>query len=309
MNTNIPYNDHIHLPNLKELKAITPIVSQSKFISGELSGFISINGDYIGEDDEIRGFSHPIPFAIYLDEMCESPFLDIVDFKYEAIPKYGIEVMIKTSILGLDEIEIIKDKPIFSTMEDEKDKEDILKDLDTVIEIEEVVESKSEKTENTDTSIEFIQNLNEELSNVISKSREFESISDDIFREKCGTLDEKQNENTEDKKIEIEQVKVVEDDQLLLPHNKTDDIDITVMDDEKINKNSSINFIAETTAGNIINVNEDSYVSYKVHKISVGESIEGIANDYGIKVDELKKVNEDINDFELNRKILVPTAE
>ncbi len=356
MNTKIPYNDHIHLPNLKELKIITPNVSQSKFISGELSGFISINGDYLGEDDEIRSFSHPIPFAIYLDEECESPYLDIIEFKYESIPKYGIEVMIKTNILGIEKPEEVEYEKIELTTNDnekidETSKSNILDEIDIIVDVEQQlskmkpdVEIKSPKKVD-DTSVDFLKTLNEELSEVISKSRPKEVYYEEVFRDTEDELEVKNNimnkndyhkdenekenitKNAKELKLEstseINDVEIFEDErcvedkskdleeaQLLLAHNQTDDIDIHVTENEEVtsyDNNRSVNFEAENSEKEqVINLNEEKYVTYKVHQVKALETLEDIAREYGVEIEEIKKANYSLDVIDESRKIFIP---
>ena len=146
------------------------------------------------------------------------------------------------------------------------------------------------------------------------KSREVEIIMDDVIDEIDKVQDKKEKkeidipilkdevmyELNELKEKELVVDEVVEDKEVL--RTKSDDKDCGVVDFQRNVENAKQELL------NSVNVNDDNYITYKIHIVKSEDTMESILTKYDMSIDELKEYNE-INTLQLGDKLIIPIVD
>ena len=270
----IPFHKEIHLEHyLAEITSIS-LEHTLKVENESVLGEFIISGDYKMSDTSTttEKFSFSLPFDITLDEkyLLNKVTVDVDDFFYEIINNNTLVVNIDVLLDHLEE----KPLPI-----DREESNSIIEEKNSIIE-----ENKIPKEE--------IKEEIEEIQEVKKETEDLESVckKEDIVIKESILKEDRKEVTMEERCIEDEE----------LPEKNTQN---PVIIKEKVVP------VAEASPTNLFeqfDMNDETYVTYKICIVREGDSVMTILEKYGISEEELSKYN-DLKDIKIGDKIIIPT--
>lgn len=278
----VPFNNVLNFnTDVREITAISlehDINTENDLISGTFY----ISGEYKITDGQLdrETFNFELPFDIALGSEYDrnTLIIDIDDFRYELIDRDKLKVNIDLFIDG--EVTSVESTDEERCIEAEELPEPIHINVDNDITNGFVDDNDNLVLEDEDKSLEEDM-INEE--SFLEESLESEiDIQEETMPERIDLLEEMLNSNKEDN---MNNNTVIEND---------NDIEIN---NEFTNNN--VNLFGDLNE-------EEKYVTYRVYRVSEGDTIDKILEKYKVSKEELNNYN-DITNINVGDKLIIPT--
>lgn len=297
----VPFNNVLNFStDVCEITAIS-LEHDINMTSDLISGQFHITGEYKITDGDIlrEKFSFDLPFDIALGQEYDRDTLvvDIDDFRYELIERNKLKVNIDLYIDGeiLEEVreeyiecndKIDKDGAVVVNDDRNRDEEvELMKDEEIVIE-----EGKDDLLSDDGNEIDNRPIINEVNINELSEYTELKDgkLDKDVVVNEVNNagrielLDEMLNDKEEKKMAnDIESNESIEN------------------NDVNNNNNNNNNIFSGFNE-------EEKYVTYRVHRVMDGDTVDKLLEEYGISKEELAKYNA-IENIKPGDKLIIPT--
>lgn len=293
----VPFNNVLNFnTDVREITAISlehNINTQSDLISGTFY----ISGEYKITDGQLdrETFNFELPFDIALgsDYDRNTLVIDIDDFRYELIDRDKLKVNIDLFIDG-EVIEPIDNDYQERCIEAEELPEPIHITIDNDI--------TNQLVNDTDNEL----NSSETISEFSKIDDTSESLKEDAINQD-NSLDISFESKTDiEKMTEPERIDLLEE---MLSSNKEDNMNNT-NNNQVVENNIDIENNNEITNNNV-NIfgdfnEEEKYVTYRVYRVSEGDTIDKILEKYNVSKEELNNYN-DITNINVGDKLIIPT--
>lgn len=298
----VPFNNVLNFStDVCEITAIS-LEHDINMTSDLISGQFHITGEYKITDGDIlrEKFSFDLPFDIALGQEYDRDTLvvDIDDFRYELIERNKLKVNIDLYIDGeiLEEVreeyiecndKIDKDEAVVVNDDRDRDEEvELMKDEEIVIE-----EGKDDLPSDDGNEIDNRPIINEVNINELPEYTEL----------KDGKLDKDVVVNEVNNAGRIE----------LLDEMLNDKEEKKMANDIESNESIENNDVNNNNNNNNNNIfsgfnEEEKYVTYRVHRVMDGDTVDKLLEEYGISKEELAKYNA-IENIKPGDKLIIPT--
>lgn len=316
MNCKIPFTKDIDMT--KKVSEITSISLEHEIrIEDEtLKGNFIVSGEFKSHEVSVNkeAFSYILPFEIELADDIDTNTVEFMidDFTYEIVNLSNLRVNIDFNVMASkkekveEEIEepLFQDaRELFGNLEEEQDVLDLTEDNREVAEekkseelltqdvFEEASVLKEEIAEKKeDKKVETEENMDREVKNEEKKE---DNIKEEPKKEIKELKDEKEEVRSTEKQVEEEHIEE--------EHNEEEENRKLkkVKVEEKITKETE-----DTIIKSIENTN-DEYITYHIHMVSDGESVETICTMYNSNVNILAEYN-DLTDVVPGDKLIIP---
>lgn len=278
----VPFNNVLNFStDVCEITAIS-LEHDINMASDLISGQFHITGEYKITDGDIlrEKFSFELPFDIALGQEYDRNTLvvDIDDFRYELIERNKLKVNIDLYIDG----EILEEEREGCLGCDNK----IDEDKDAVVTVEEVEEK----------DVTLCDEDNEMNDRPIINEVDIDELSEDLALEE-ENLDKDMVVNAEgsDGRIELLDEMLKDKEEKKMTNSSEGNVNI---ENNEINNNNNNIFSGFNE--------EEKYVTYRVHRVMDGDTIDKLLEEYSISKEELAKYNA-IENIKPGDKLIIPT--